>query len=220
MTMAMQLLRAGPHLGRLTARRAPVIVFTVIAGVALVQNTTGTLNGGLALLAAFYTLAVYAPGRHILAGVALLEGAAVVAALSSDHALVTWTSLSSIVTATLLTGYYVRNRRSYLASLVSRAERLERERDTQAQLGASAERARIAREMHDIIAHNILMAAIRAAGLPTRLTVTGQPPALPPSIKLALYRIIQEALTTPSSTPPPRRRGSSLRTCQAGSHWK
>jgi signal transduction histidine kinase len=40
-----------------------------------------------------------------------------------------------------------------------------------------------------------LLAAVRAAGLPTRLTVTGQPPVLPPSIQLALYRIIQEALT-------------------------
>jgi signal transduction histidine kinase len=244
-------------------RHAPFSVFIVITGVALVQLTTGTLNGGLALLVAFYTLTVYAPGRSILAGVAVLEGAALVTALSSDHALVTWTSLSCIVLATWITGYYVRTRRSYLASLVSRAERLERERDTQAQLGASAERARIAREMHDIIAHNIavmtaladgatytvaanpgqaaalmgeisatgrsaltemhrllgvlrqpagpgqpghapqptlaeidnLLAAVRAAGLPTRLTVTGQPPALPPSMQLALYRIIQEALT-------------------------
>ena len=40
-----------------------------------------------------------------------------------------------------------------------------------------------------------LLAAVRAAGLPTRLTVTGQPAALPPSMQLALYRIIQEALT-------------------------
>jgi signal transduction histidine kinase len=241
-------------------RRAPFTILTAITGVALVQLTTGTLNGGLALLVAFYTLALYAPGRHILAGVALLEGAAVVTVLSSDKSLLAWTSLSSILLATWFTSYYVRTRRSYLASLVSRAERLERERDTQAQLGASAERARIAREMHDIIAHNIavmialadgatytvadnpgqaatlmgevsatgrsaltemhrllgvlrqpagpghvpqptladidnLLAAIRAAGLPTRLTVTGQPPALPPSIQLAAYRIIQESLT-------------------------
>ena len=241
-------------------RRAPFIVFTVITGVALVQLTTGTLNGTLALLVAFYTLAAYAPGRSILAGVAMLEGATVVVVLSAGNTLLAWTSWSGLVMATWLTGYYVRTRRSYLASLVSRAERLERERDTQAQLGASAERARIAREMHDIIAHNIavmialadgatytaadnpgqaatlmgevsatgrsaltemhrllgvlrqpagpghapqptladidnLLAAVRAAGLPTRLTVIGQPPALPPSIQLALYRIIQEALT-------------------------
>jgi signal transduction histidine kinase len=241
-------------------RRAPFIVFMVITGVALVQLTAGTLNGDLALLAAFYTLAAHAPTRHILAALALLEGAAVVVALSAGDALLAWTVSSSLVMATWFTGYYARTRRSYLASLVSRAERLERERDTQAQLAASAERARIAREMHDIIAHNIavmialadgatytvagnpgqaatlmgevsatgrsaltemhrllgvlrqpagpghapqptladidnLLAAVRAAGLPTRLTVTGQPPALPPSIQLALYRIIQEALT-------------------------
>jgi signal transduction histidine kinase len=241
-------------------RHAPLPVLTVITAVALVQLTTGTLNGGLTLVVALYTLAAYAPGRSILAGVAVLEGAAVAAALSSGNGLLAWTSLSCLVMATWFTGYYVRTRRSYLASLVSRAERLERERDTQAQLGASAERARIAREMHDIIAHNIavmialadgatytaptnpgqavtlmgevsatgrsaltemhrllgvlrqpagpahapqptladidnLLAAVRAAGLPTRLTITGQPPALPPSIQLALYRIIQEALT-------------------------
>ena len=241
-------------------RRAPFTVFMAITGVALVQLTTGTLNGGLALLVALYTLAVYAPGRSILAGVALLEGGAVIVALSSGNALLAWTSSSTLVVATWFTGYSVRTRRSYLASLVSRAERLERERDTQAQLGASAERARIAREMHDIIAHNIavmialadgatytaasnpgqaatlmgevsatgrsaltemhrllgvlrqpagpghapqptladidnLLAAIRAAGLPTRLTVTGEPAVLPPSMQLALYRIIQEALT-------------------------
>jgi signal transduction histidine kinase len=241
-------------------RRAPLIVLTVITGVALVQLTTGTLNGDLALLAAFYALAAHAPTRHVLAGVALLEGAAVVVTLSAGNGLLAWTLWSSLVMATWFTGYYARTRRSYLASLVSRAERLEREQDTQAQLAASAERARIAREMHDIIAHNIavmialadgatytvagdpgqaatlmgevsatgrsaltemhrllsvlrqpagpghapqptladidnLLAAVRAAGLPTRLTVTGQPPALPPSIQLALYRIIQEALT-------------------------
>ena len=40
-----------------------------------------------------------------------------------------------------------------------------------------------------------LLATVRAAGLATRLTVTGQPFALPPSAQLTLYRIIQEALT-------------------------
>jgi signal transduction histidine kinase len=241
-------------------RRAPLIVLMVIVGLALVQLTNSTLNGDLALLAAFYALAAHAPTRHVLAGVALLESVAVVVALFVGNGLVTWTFCSSLVMATWFIGYYARTRRAYLASLVSRAERLERERDTQAQLAVSAERARIAREMHDIVAHNIavmialadgatytvagdpgqaaalmgevsatgrsaltemqrllgvlrqptgpghapqptladidnLLAAVRAAGLPTRLTVTGQPPALPPSIQLALYRIIQEALT-------------------------
>jgi len=64
-------------------RRAPLIVFTVITGVALVQLTNDTLNGDLAVLAAFYALAAHAPTRHVLAGFALLEGAAVVAQIHS-----------------------------------------------------------------------------------------------------------------------------------------
>jgi signal transduction histidine kinase len=40
-----------------------------------------------------------------------------------------------------------------------------------------------------------LVATVRAAGLPTRLTVTGPPFPLPPGAQLALYRTIQEALT-------------------------
>lgn len=52
-------------------------------------------------------------------------------------------------------GIAVRTRQEYLASLVDRARQLEVERDQQAQLAAVAERTRIAREMHDIIGHNL-----------------------------------------------------------------
>ncbi|TLS40649.1 sensor histidine kinase [Streptomyces montanus] len=52
-------------------------------------------------------------------------------------------------------GIAVRTRQEYLASLVERARQLEVERDQQAQLAAAAERTRIAREMHDIIGHNL-----------------------------------------------------------------
>jgi len=49
----------------------------------------------------------------------------------------------------------VRALRSQLDWLAERAERLERERDQQASLAAVTERARIAREMHDVVSHNI-----------------------------------------------------------------
>ncbi|WP_045555890.1 sensor histidine kinase [Streptomyces sp. FxanaA7] len=52
-------------------------------------------------------------------------------------------------------GIAVRTRKEYLASLVERARQLEVERDQQLRLAAAAERARIAREMHDIIGHNL-----------------------------------------------------------------
>src|SRR6202035_316220 len=50
---------------------------------------------------------------------------------------------------------HIAPRRAYLAELQDRAARLERERDQQGALAAAAERARIAREMHDIVAHHL-----------------------------------------------------------------
>ncbi len=52
-------------------------------------------------------------------------------------------------------GLYTATRRAYLKELHDRAERLERERDQQQELAAAAERARITREMHDILAHHL-----------------------------------------------------------------
>ena len=63
--------------------------------------------------------------------------------------------VSGMVAAALGLGLYFAARRAYLAELHDRAERLERERDQQAALAAAAERARIAREMHDIVAHHL-----------------------------------------------------------------
>jgi signal transduction histidine kinase len=61
-------------------------------------------------------------------------------------------------------GDSVRYRRAYYSSLEDRAARLERERDAQAQIAAAAERARIARELHDVIAHNVSVMVVQADG--------------------------------------------------------
>ena len=58
----------------------------------------------------------------------------------------------------------MRTRRAYLASVEDRAMRLELERDQQAQIVAAAERARIARDMHDIVAHNLSVMIALADG--------------------------------------------------------
>ncbi len=63
--------------------------------------------------------------------------------------------LSGLVGAALGLGLYFATRHAYLAELRDRAARLERERDQQGALAAAAERARIAREMHDIVAHHL-----------------------------------------------------------------
>ncbi|MFB8212676.1 sensor histidine kinase [Streptomyces sp. NPDC056010] len=63
-----------------------------------------------------------------------------------------------------LAGILVRTRKEYTEALLDRADRLERERDQQARLAAAAERTRIAREMHDIIGHNLSVITSLADG--------------------------------------------------------
>jgi signal transduction histidine kinase len=67
------------------------------------------------------------------------------------------------VTAWVL-GDTVAYRRAHLAGMEERAVRAERERDAQAQIAAAAERARIARELHDVIAHNLSVMVAQADG--------------------------------------------------------
>ena len=59
------------------------------------------------------------------------------------------------VAAVLIAGLYASARRAYLAELRDRAQRLEREHDQTSALAAAVERARIAREMHDSVAHHL-----------------------------------------------------------------
>ena len=60
-----------------------------------------------------------------------------------------------VVSAVLVAGLYVSTRQAYLAELRDRAQRLEREHDQTSALAAAVERARIAREMHDSVAHHL-----------------------------------------------------------------
>ena len=69
--------------------------------------------------------------------------------------------LALIVT---LLGVNVGHRRRYVGALVNRAEQMERERDQQAEIAGALERERIAREMHDVIAHSLSVMIAMADG--------------------------------------------------------
>lgn len=152
-------------------RRAPVAVFLAIAVVAFAQWLAGPpLLADVALLAALYTVAAERPRRAAVAGAFILEGGAVLAAVRwGESALATLASLSGVVVAALVSGLYVRARRAHVASLVERAARLEFERDQQALLAAAAERARISREMHDVLAHSLAVVISLANGATAKL---------------------------------------------------
>jgi signal transduction histidine kinase len=102
-----------------------------------------------------------------LAAAAVLEIGVIVESASgvlADTWIKSLVFLSGLVMAALLLGITVRIWNDYLSWLVERAERLELERDQQTRLAAAAERARIAREMHDVVAHSIAVMVTLADG--------------------------------------------------------
>jgi signal transduction histidine kinase len=140
-------------------RRAPMTVFLVISTVAFVQwLVTGPALADASLLVAVYTVAVESEWVLVAAAAAILEAGVVLATVrwrptGSDFK--SFVFLTGLAFAALLAGVVVRALRSQLDWLGERAQRLEVERDQQASLAAAAERARIAREMHDVVSHNI-----------------------------------------------------------------
>jgi signal transduction histidine kinase len=168
------LLQIGLLLPLAWRRRYPSAVFAVVGGIALVQWSAGiVLVADLALLVALSTLATYRPRRVALAAAGILEVGAVLASVRFTLA-GSWLSslvfLSGMVAAALLLGISVQARSALVATLTERAGRLERERDQQAQIAAAAERTRIAREMHDVIGHQLAVIVSLADGAAAKLT--------------------------------------------------
>jgi signal transduction histidine kinase len=69
------------------------------------------------------------------------------------------------VSAIIAIGMYVGARRDLLATLRERADRAEREQGLRVQQAQVTERARIAREMHDVLAHRLSLVALHAGAL-------------------------------------------------------
>jgi signal transduction histidine kinase len=249
----------------LLRRRAPLVMWLAIwAGIGLLSLFGDNSLRGVAftfvLLAAAYSLGAHASFRRGVAGLVLAAPAVVL--LSADGWLGLLFSQSQGAKAVALSlvqllafwlaGVVVRARRQAVA-LAARAAALQ----AQAEQATAAERARIARELHDIVAHHLsvivlqaagarasgkpagaplekiensarqalsetrrllgvlhepgeapgfapqpgigeldaLVASVRAAGLPVHLVIDGDLAALPETVDVSVYRIVQEALT-------------------------
>ena len=138
-------------------------------GVALVCVVLGALStsGTVAGLFALASLAVHRPVRPALLVSALFVPSAVVCSIWLGRA-DTWSvMLPTLALAAAATGWgmYVRARRQLLATLRDRAARAEAEQLAHGERARLAERTRIAREMHDVLAHRISLVALHAGGL-------------------------------------------------------
>ncbi|MEV7775044.1 sensor histidine kinase [Kitasatospora sp. NPDC086791] len=162
-------LQAGLVLPLLWRRRRPTAAFVAIMAVFVLQWSLNVgLRADVALLVALYSLALHGRLRHLAWSCAAMVGAvAVVAAAVSGGGLPVGDALFflfSAATAAVALGIAVRIRRAQLAGLRERAARLEIERDQRSRLATATERARVAREMHDIIGHNLSVIVTLADG--------------------------------------------------------
>ena len=151
----------------LCARRyRPLAVFAVTVAAWLGILLAGVDTFAPGVLVAMYTLAAHCERRVAFrAGMAALLLIVPANALSSgrlqaDEAIPTAVAL----VAAWIFGDNMRTRRAYYRELEEKAERLERERGESERRAAAEEQARIARELHDVIAHNVSVMVLQAAG--------------------------------------------------------
>jgi signal transduction histidine kinase len=255
--------------GALVLRRhmpLAVLATTLAATVAIVA--LGDDPSGATVLIALYTTAALCELRvSLLALAATATTAATLSALTVDAPGREASATAGAIIAAGLSvgiwalGAYAQTRRRYVRELQERAASAEREREQLGRIAVHEERASIARELHDIVAHSVsvmlvgvrgardvlrsspdvaddtlarversgeqslaelrrilallrepeqtaesrpqpslteldeLVASYRAAGLPVRLELIGEPMPLPSGVELSVYRIVQEALT-------------------------
>jgi signal transduction histidine kinase len=167
-------------------RRFPVGAYAVALAIAIAQVIVGIghtytnsplqpTGADVGILLLLYTVAAHRPRRISLPA---LGACMAVFAVGVDRwnpgpgarvhpaqfALVTGVIYVLAPVSAWVLGEAMAYRRAHLAEMEERAVRAERERDAQAQIAAAAERARIARELHDVIAHNLSVMVAQADG--------------------------------------------------------
>jgi signal transduction histidine kinase len=153
-------------------RTHPELTFFAVCSVAVVQwlFAIQLQAGNVGLLVALYAIAVYGDVR--LSRIALgIGGLGVLMAVSrywsnSDwkQQITTMVGLAAVVFGVWAFGDRRRTRGLYVAQLEERAAQLERDRDRESKLAVSNERTRIAREIHDVVAHGLSIMIVQADG--------------------------------------------------------
>jgi signal transduction histidine kinase len=162
------LLQAGLLIPLWWRRRAPMLAFHAVVTVVLIQWAAGILlRADAALLVAVYSLVLHGRLRRLLWAVPALIAAFVLAVVRLSATVPLWDLmffLISVGVAAAALGFAVRIRRAQLATLRDRAVQLEIERDQRSKLATATERARVAREMHDIVGHSLSVIITLADG--------------------------------------------------------
>jgi signal transduction histidine kinase len=154
------------HTLPLAARRrfpGTVLAICVASGLAIAALGLPPIVLGLAILVAVYSVAAYGDRWVSLAGLAAAAlGSAAVQLTPGGFQAPTVVSNGLIIGAAWLLGHFVGVRRRYITRLEERTAELERARAELARRAVTEERLRLARELHDVVAHCISMIAVQS----------------------------------------------------------
>jgi signal transduction histidine kinase len=278
--IALVLLQTVPIAARRVAPLAALAISVAAISLHIAIGYEGVPAGTFAALVILYSAASETgTGQGLLA--ALLAAAGITVYFTTDRGdlgLAQAVTTYATYAAAWGLGTYARSRREYTSVVEERASLLEREREVRDREAVADERARIARELHDMVGHSLNLIVIQAggaqrvfqskpdlardslasiestgrqalhemermlgilrapdsggdalspqpglsqidrlaadvteAGLPVEVTVEGAAVALPASVDLSAYRIVQEALTNALKHAGPARASVSIR---------
>jgi signal transduction histidine kinase len=177
--------------------RFPVAVMLVVVATVVVLDWLASDHPSFepfaALVVAVYSLGAHTSGRQARVGVGLLVGLAAAAAIASALAGTGDAGLLSPgfwLLAAWTVGRIIRGWRRRTLELEALARELEAQHDLQARAAVAIERGRIARELHDVVAHNVSMMVVQA-GAAARVLEGVQP-----HVRDALAAIAETGRTT------------------------
>jgi signal transduction histidine kinase len=169
-------------------RRFPLAVTAVVAAAVIGQSlVTGgappTFASFVAVMICVYTLVRESSGRGIAAGIALVAVAVTTTAVLQARTVPVepFDVVYPLVYFGLAGGLgaFARQRSLRLSAVEDRAAALEGELEREAELAAAEERARIARELHDVVAHGLSLMVVQAEAAEEMLTRSPEAAALP-----------------------------------------
>lgn len=165
-------------------RRRPVLVLAITVLATVLAAATGPSSGvGFGVLIATYSVAVYADRRQSVAALAVTMTAVTVVLIlvlaSTPDVPPAFYPVGMVVAwmifgAVWVLGDLVRSRGRAVEELRQRNVELEAEREENARLAVADERARIARELHDAVAHSLSVMVVQA-GAARRALETAEP---------------------------------------------
>ncbi len=177
-------------------RRSYPLAVLIVAGIPRIlydQLAFGYAPIPLANTIAFYTAMVYCRPAVRRVVIVLTVIGTIQSQVAPGHTQPYDAFVSGLTTvAAWLAAVLVRTRRAYIQEVESRVVRVEAERDDEAARAAAAERTRIARELHDVVAHHVSLMAVQAEAASSLLP--GRPDEAAQSVEV-IAATARQALT-------------------------